>query len=84
VLTGNCVAPAGKSPWVTSFALGVKAALLAEQRARIAFKDKACNYYADGDCGAEGKAVDWARCRAGVISDRIGAIDAIETGRIGE
>jgi uncharacterized protein YecT (DUF1311 family) len=48
-----------------------KAALLDEQRAWIAYKEKACQYWASGDYGREGQVIDYALCRAGVITDRI-------------
>ncbi|CAH1653270.1 MULTISPECIES: lysozyme inhibitor LprI family protein [unclassified Chelatococcus] len=54
-----------------------KTDLLEEQRAWIAFKDKACGFYANGDWGTEGRAIQYPMCQAGIIAARTRDIDAI-------
>lgn len=54
-----------------------KTDLLVEQRAWIDFKEKSCAFLANGDFGREGQALHFASCRAGVISERTGALDRI-------
>ncbi|MBS7697327.1 MULTISPECIES: lysozyme inhibitor LprI family protein [unclassified Chelatococcus] len=54
-----------------------KTDLLDEQRAWIAFKDKACAFYANGDWGSEGRAIQYPACQAGIIAARTRDIDAI-------
>lgn len=54
-----------------------KTDLLAEQRAWVAFKEKACALYANGDWGREGMVVQFPACMAGVIADRTKALEAI-------
>lgn len=54
-----------------------KTDLLAEQRAWIAFKDKACQLYANGDYGREGQVLGYPTCQAGVIADRTRQLEAI-------
>lgn len=53
-----------------------KASLLAEQRAWIAFKDKACEFYVTGDYGQNGQMLDYPACRAEVIAQRTAALKA--------
>ncbi len=47
-----------------------KSDLVAEQRAWIAYKDIACNVYADGESGREGHVLQFPVCRAGVLAQR--------------
>lgn len=47
-----------------------KSALLAEQRAWIAYKDKSCRWRASGDWGREGQVIHYPTCRAKVVADR--------------
>ena len=54
-----------------------KTDLLAEQRAWIAFKDKACRLYANGDYGREGQVLGYPSCLADVITDRTRQLEAI-------
>ncbi|HEY9235064.1 MULTISPECIES: lysozyme inhibitor LprI family protein [Phenylobacterium] len=51
--------------------------LLAEQRAWISFKDKACRFYANGDQGREGQVLSYPMCQAQVIGDRTRQLEAI-------
>ncbi len=44
--------------------------LLQEQRGWIAFKDKACLFYANGDSGREGSVLGFPSCRAALIAGR--------------
>ena len=53
-------------------------ALLAEQRAWIAYKDKSCMFYTTGDYGREGQVVDYPACRAGVIAARTRELRALQ------
>lgn len=56
-----------------------RADLLAEQRAWIAYKDKACTFYRNGDFGREGQVLHGPRRLAGVIArrrDELGDIEA--------
>jgi uncharacterized protein YecT (DUF1311 family) len=63
--------------WKTAFSamqnFSPKAAalLLQEQRAWVHYKDAACQYYASGAFGEEGKALDYGACKAAVIAQRI-------------
>ena len=60
--------------WKVSYArldAPTKAALLAEQRLWIAFKDKSCRYWTTGSYGREGQTVHFYSCRAKVIDQRI-------------
>jgi uncharacterized protein YecT (DUF1311 family) len=50
--------------------------LLAEQRAWIAFKEKSCLFYANGDFGREGMVLHFYACRGAVIADRRHALEA--------
>lgn len=52
-----------------------KAALLAEQRAWNAFKEASCKFYATGDFGREGEAVQFPICRAGMVAARAAVLD---------
>lgn len=54
-----------------------RAALLAEQRVWIAYKDKSCNYWRTGTFGREGQSVHFYTCRAGVIDARIAYLETI-------
>ena len=45
-------------------------ALLDEQRAWNAYKEKSCLFYASGDFGREGQVLSYPACRAGVIEAR--------------
>jgi uncharacterized protein YecT (DUF1311 family) len=51
---------------------GVKKALLEEQRAWIAFKDKSCLPWTTGHFGREGQVIHFYTCRGEVIDARIG------------
>lgn len=44
--------------------------LLAEEQAWIAYKDKSCLLYANGENGREGEVISYPACRAGVIENR--------------
>jgi uncharacterized protein YecT (DUF1311 family) len=44
--------------------------LLAEQRAWIAFKEKSCHFYANGQHGREGQVLSFPTCRGRVIEER--------------
>lgn len=44
--------------------------LLAEEQAWIAYKEKSCLLYANGDSGREGQVISFPACRAGVIEER--------------
>ncbi len=57
----------------------VKRALLAEQRLWIAYKDRSCQFWLDGQ-GREGQVIHFPRCRAAVIEDRIGLLDDMDFG----
>lgn len=50
---------------------GVKQALLDEQRAWIAYKDKSCLTWTTGAFGREGQVIHFYTCRADVIDARI-------------
>lgn len=53
-----------------------KAALLAEQRAWIPYKEASCRLYAAGDFGREGVVIRSPTCRAELIADRSRQLDA--------
>jgi uncharacterized protein YecT (DUF1311 family) len=53
--------------------------LLAEEQAWIAYKDKSCLLYANGENGREGQVISYPACRAGVIEAR--ARDLISIGK---
>ncbi|RDJ23096.1 DUF1311 domain-containing protein [Bosea caraganae] len=53
-----------------------KADLLEEQRAWIAFKEKSCRFYANGDWGREGQALHYPNCLASLIAERISTLEA--------
>lgn len=60
--------------WKAAYApldAATKAALLAEQRLWIAFKDKSCAYWRTGAYGREGQVVHSYTCRAELIEERI-------------
>lgn len=60
--------------WKSTYAsldAAAKKALLAEQRAWIAFKDKSCAPFTTGYFGREGQVIHYYNCRAGVIDARI-------------
>ncbi|HZT88914.1 MAG TPA: lysozyme inhibitor LprI family protein [Stellaceae bacterium] len=63
--------------WKTTFAAmkhhSPKAAalLLQEQHAWVRYKNAACQYYASGTFGEEGKALDYGACKAALITQRI-------------
>ncbi len=66
--------------WKKVFALTsgqTKTDLLAEQRAWVAFKEKACAFYANGDWGREGMVIDHPACTAQIIADRTKSLEAI-------
>lgn len=44
--------------------------LLAEQRLWIAFRESACQFYANGERGREGEVIGAPACQASVIADR--------------
>ena len=52
-------------------------ALLAEQRAWIAFKDASCAFYATGDYGREGQVLHFPTCRAKVIAARTRDLEGV-------
>ena len=54
-----------------------KAALLAEQRRWIAYRDKSCVYWTTGAFGREGQTVHFYTCRAAVIDARIAYLEEI-------
>mgnify|MGYP001598636894 CR=1 FL=1 len=49
--------------------------LLDEQRAWNAFKEKACQFYANGDFGREGQVLSFPSCRATIIAERTATLD---------
>lgn len=55
-----------------------RADLRTEQRAWIAYKDKACAFYGNGDFGREGQVLHDPTCLAGVIARRRGELAGIE------
>lgn len=60
--------------WKSTYATldaAAKKALLDEQRAWIAFKDKSCAPFTTGYFGREGQVIHYYSCRAGVIDARI-------------
>ncbi|MFM9977217.1 MAG: lysozyme inhibitor LprI family protein [Sphingomonadaceae bacterium] len=52
----------------------VKPLLLAEQRLWIAWKDKSCLSWTSGAYGTIGTSIEFYRCRAQVLDDRINTI----------
>jgi uncharacterized protein YecT (DUF1311 family) len=44
--------------------------LLAEEQAWIAYKEKSCLFYANGDSGRQGQVISFPQCRGGVIEQR--------------
>lgn len=62
------------SIWKSTYAsldAAAKKALLDEQRAWIAYKDKSCTAFTTGYFGREGQVIHYYTCRAGVIDARI-------------
>lgn len=60
--------------WKSTYAsldTAAKKALLDEQRAWIAYKDKSCSAFTTGYFGREGQVIHFYNCRAGVIDARI-------------
>lgn len=60
--------------WKSTYAsmdAAAKKALLDEQRAWIAFKDRSCTVFVTGYFGREGQVIHYYTCRAGVIDARI-------------
>ena len=55
-----------------------KAALLAEQRLWIAYKDRSCQWWLN-DYGREGQVIHYPLCRAAVIEGRIQILAGLET-----
>jgi uncharacterized protein YecT (DUF1311 family) len=55
----------------------VKTALLDEQRAWIAYKDKSCLTWTTGFYGREGQVIHFYACRAAVIDTRITALENV-------
>lgn len=53
-----------------------RAALLDEQRAWNAFKEKSCVFYANGDWGRDGQVLQFPACRAAVIAGRTATLEA--------
>ena len=53
-----------------------KAALLAEQRLWIAYKDKSCSWWLYGQ-GREGQVIHYPLCRSTIIEDRIRLLNAL-------
>jgi len=60
-----------------SFPAEAKPALLDEQRAWIAFKEKSCATYSTGAFGREGQVIGFFTCRARVLTDRIEALKSL-------
>ena len=54
-----------------------RAALLAEQRAWVIYKDKSCLYYTTGFFGREGQVFHFPNCRAAVIVQRIDYLNRV-------
>lgn len=54
-----------------------KAALLAEQRAWIPFKDKSCRFWTTGSFGREGQAIHFYTCRELVLEQRINFLRSV-------
>lgn len=44
--------------------------LLAEEQAWIAYKEKSCLFYANGESGRQGQVIDFPGCRGAVIEQR--------------
>ena len=55
-----------------------RADLRTEQRAWIAYKEKACAFYGNGDFGRDGQVLHGPSCLAGVIARRRGELADIE------
>jgi uncharacterized protein YecT (DUF1311 family) len=53
-----------------------KADLLEEQRAWISYKEKACNFFYNGEQGREGQLLHIFTCRAAVIDQRIKELES--------
>ena len=53
-----------------------RANLLAEERAWITYRTKACEFYADGEQGREGQVLHYQGCVAGVIERRTAELAA--------
>ena len=53
-----------------------KAELLAEQRLWLAFKNRSCGYWLEGN-GREGQVIHYPSCRAQVIADRAGYLEGV-------
>jgi len=53
----------------------VKQALLEEQRAWVAYKDKSCRTWTTGQLGREGQVIHFYVCRADVIDQRINFLE---------
>lgn len=53
--------------------------LLAEQRAWVLYREKACRYYANGDRGREGEVLDYPACLAEVIATRARQLEVFGT-----
>ncbi|CAH1662248.1 lysozyme inhibitor LprI family protein [Chelatococcus asaccharovorans] len=51
--------------------------LLDAQRAWIAYKEKACGFYANGDWGTDSRAIQYPICQAAVIAARTHDLEAI-------
>ncbi|MFC4625056.1 lysozyme inhibitor LprI family protein [Daeguia caeni] len=51
-----------------------KSDLLNEQRSWNKFKEDSCKFYANGDWGREGQAINFPACRAAIIEARIKAL----------
>jgi len=54
-----------------------KAALLDEQRAWIAFKDKSCGFWSTGAFGREGQVIHFYVCRELVLEQRINFLNSL-------
>ena len=55
-------------------------ALLDEQRAWIAYKEKSCTLYAGDDFGREGQVLSYPGCRADVIDARTKFLQSLKNG----
>lgn len=53
-----------------------KTDLLAAQRAWVAFQEKACAFYANGDWGREGEVLSYPACLATIIEARTADLEA--------
>lgn len=65
--------------WKIAFGVAgplTKSDLLDEQRAWISYKEKACNFFYNGEQGREGQVLHIFACKAAVIDQRIKELEA--------